>query len=76
MELEFTEEAGKDLQYIRDFLVEAGVLNCEQIVTDILSSADKLRSFPRLGVKVGRADAPDLIRDYFCRGFCLRYLIT
>jgi len=76
MDLEFTEEASNDIEHIQRFLIAAEAANHQQIVGDIVSSADRLLTFPRLGVKVSAANNPDLIRDYYYKTFVLRYLLT
>lgn len=76
MGLEFTEEASNDLEYIQTFLIDADVSNYQQIVADIIEAADNLLVFPRIGSKVANTAPPNEVRDYYHKGFCLRYLIT
>lgn len=76
MRLEFTEEASNDLEYIQTFLIDANVSNYQVIVADIIEAADNLLFFPRIGLKVAIAASPNEVRDYYHKGFCLRYLIT
>jgi len=75
MKLQFTEEASHHLEYIQGFLIEAGVANYQQIVADIIAAADNLLVFPRIGSKVDTL-LPNELRDYYHKGFCLRYLMT
>lgn len=75
MDLVFTDEAIVDLEYIHRFLIEAEVANHQHIVEDIISGADSLLVFPRLGVQVQQADTNDTVRDYYYKNFVLRYLI-
>ncbi len=65
MRIEFTPESLTDLERLRAFLRDAGAPYAKRVATDIVQGLEKLRQFPRLGLKVHRAPDPDLIRDLF-----------
>lgn len=76
MKLEFTEEASNDLERIGEFLKKSGVCNHQEIIEGLILGAENVLLFPRAGVKVSKARNPDIVRDYYYKKFCLRYLTT
>lgn len=76
MEIQFTDEANDDLEYIYQFLIDAGVANAAGILRGVIDAADNLLVFPKMGALVLMLKYSDEIRDYYHKNFCLRYLVT
>ena len=76
MEIQFTPESVADLEWLRQFLVEAGAPYAKRMANDIVQSLRNVQLFPRLGLSVQRAPVPDVIRDLYVGKYCVRYLIA
>lgn len=73
MKLIFMDEALDDIEYICEFLVEAGERKTDDIRYRIISSTGRLMDFPKLGVKVHQSCEWGDVRDFFSGHYCLRY---
>jgi plasmid stabilization system protein ParE len=75
MEIIFMDEALRDIDAIYDFLVEAKVVQADEIIGRVIASADQLRDFPKLGVRVHRSSQWGYVRDLYSGNYCLRYAL-
>jgi plasmid stabilization system protein ParE len=75
MEIIFMDEALRDIDAIYDFLVEAKVVQADEIIGRVIASADQLRDFPKLGVRVHRSSQWGDVRDLYSGNYCLRYAL-
>jgi plasmid stabilization system protein ParE len=75
MNLRFSPEAVDDLARLRKFIEEKNPTAAQRIAKDLLLGVEKLKVFPEIGLKVGRAFEPHRIRDLFIGRHTIRYLI-
>lgn len=66
------DEALEDIDTLYDFLVEADVIQADEIIERVIESTDQLRDFPKLGVKVHRSSHWGDVRDLYSGNYCLR----
>jgi len=75
MKLSYSPEAISDLIRLREFIEEKNPQATQRIASSIKKGINQLKSFPHLGVKVGRAPTPEFIRDLIIGNYTARYLI-
>ena len=76
MRLLYSEEAIQDLLRLREFIEIKNPLAAQRAAASIQKGVTQLKEFPRLGVKVGTAPDPDIVRDLIIGNYLARYLIT
>jgi addiction module RelE/StbE family toxin len=74
MKLRYTRRSINDLSRLRQFIAQHNPAAAKRIADQIVSSVEKLKDFPYLGVKVP-ASQSDAIRDLFVRDYTIRYLV-
>ena len=75
MNLKFTPEAIEDLTRLREFISNKNSHAAQRVARELLAGLDNLKIFPRMGIPVSSAPAPELIRDLFIDQYTARYLI-
>lgn len=76
MKLSYSPQAIADLKRLHDFIANKSPLSARKLALQIQEGAEKLKTFPRIGLPVSRAENPDLIRDLYVSHYTLRYLIS
>lgn len=76
MELQFKDEANDDLDYINQFLVDAGVVNAAGILSGVIDAAKNLLVLLIMVASVLMQKYIDEIGDCYHKNFCLFYLVT
>ncbi len=73
MKLEYTPQAINDLKRLHDFVAGKHPLAARRIALEIREAAEKLRTFPLIGLPVARAQGSEEIRDLYSGQYTLRY---
>lgn len=76
MKLNYSPQAVADLKRLYDFVADKSPLSAKKLALQFQEGAEKLKTFPSIGLPVSRADNPDLIRDLYVGHYTLRYLIS
>jgi len=76
MRVSYSDEAIKDLIRLKEFIKIKNPIASQRASNSIRKGISQLKDFPRLGVKVGSAPDPDVIRDLIVGDYLARYLIT
>lgn len=76
MKLRYTPESIDDLRRLYDFIAPKNPLAARKVAIEIQEAAEKLKSFPKIGLPVAKAVEPDLLRDLYIGNYTLRYLIA
>ncbi len=76
MKVSYSEEAIQDLARLREFIEIKNSSAAQRAAISLKKSISQLKEFPRIGVKVGSAPDPDIIRDLIIGNYLARYLIT
>ena len=72
MNRRFSPEAIDDLVRLRAFVEEKNPAAAQRIAKELLLGLEKLKAFPEIGLKVGRAFEPLRIRDLFIGKYTVR----
>ncbi len=75
MNVRYTPESIADLMRLREFIAIKNPVAAQRVASELLAGIDKLKLFPRVGVRVARAPQPELIRDLFVGDYTVRYLV-
>lgn len=76
MKLEYSPQSILDLQRLHDFVADKNPLSARKIAIEIQEAAQKLKSFPQIGLPVSRADESKNIRDLYVGKYTIRYLVS
>ena len=76
MKIRYTPEAIHDLDRLREFIEIKNPVASQRVAKELLLGIDKLKVFPKMGVRVLRAPQPELVRDLFIGNYTVRYLIA
>ena len=76
MKIRYTPEAIHDLDRLREFIEIKNPVASQRVAKELLLGIDKLKVFPKMGVRVLRAPQPELVRDLFIGSYTVRYLIA
>ena len=76
MKIEYTIDSINDLKRLRKFIEEKNPIAAKRIANELLSGAEKLKAFPKIGLPVLRAHDSEIVRDLFVGRYTVRYLIT
>ena len=74
MKIRYTPEAIHDLDRLREFIEIKNPVASQRVAKELLLGIDKLKVFPKMGVRVLRAPKPELVRDLFIGNYTVRYL--
>ena len=74
MKISYTPESIDDLIRLRQFIEEKNPIAAERTAKTLLSGIEKLKVFPRMGLPVGSAPDPDVIRDLYIEHYTVRYM--
>ena len=74
MRFRYTREAVHDLERLRAFAESKNPHTARRIAAEILEGIENLAVFHDMGLPVGRAPDPKLIRDLFVGNYTVRYL--
>ena len=74
MKIGYTPEAIHDLDRLREFIEIKNPVASQRVAKELLLCIDKLKVFPKMGVRVLRAPQPELVRDLFIGNYTVRYL--
>ncbi len=75
MKVNYSLESIHDLVRLREFIQAKNPNAAERIASELLTSIDNLKVFPRMGLPVSHAPNPDDIRDLFVSKYTVRYLL-
>jgi addiction module RelE/StbE family toxin len=75
MKIVFTPESIEDLSRLREFIEHKNPDAAKRIANFLVDGISKLKRFPYLGVEVGSAPNPELLRDLILGNYVVRYLI-
>ena len=74
MKISYTRESIDDLIRLREFIEEKNPIAAERIAKTLLAGIEKLKVFPLMGLPVGSAPDPDVIRDLYIEHYTVRYM--
>jgi plasmid stabilization system protein ParE len=74
VKISYTPESIDDLVRLRAFIEEKNPVAAERIANSLLSGIEKLKVFPRMGLPVGSAPDPEVIRDLYIEQYTVRYI--
>ena len=74
MKISYTPESIDDLVRLRGFIEEKNPVAAEHVANSLLSGIEKLKVFPRMGLPVGSAPDPEVIRDLYIEQYTVRYM--
>lgn len=74
MNISYTPESIDDLIRLRAFIEEKNPVATERVGSSLLSGIEKLKVFPRMGLAVGSAPDPEVIRDLYIERCTVRYM--
>jgi plasmid stabilization system protein ParE len=76
VKISYTPESIEDLIRLRVFIEEKNPVAAERIANSLLSGIEKLKDFPHMGLPVGSAPDPDVIRDLYIEHYTVRYMTS
>lgn len=76
MNILYAPEAIDDLNRLREFISEKNPHAAQRVAGELLEGINKLKTFPKMGIKVKLAPDPSIIRDLFIGSYTVRYLIA
>ena len=76
MKLQYTPQAVGDLQRLHDFVACKNVLAARKVAIEIQDAANRLKTFPKIGLPVSASPDPDLFRDLYIGNYTIRYQIA
>ncbi|GJM04551.1 MAG: plasmid stabilization protein [marine bacterium B5-7] len=76
MKISYAPEAIEDLTRLREFIEIKNPLAAQRIANEMLTGIDKLKIFPKMGIRVAKAPDPELIRDLFIGQYTVRYMFN
>jgi len=74
--IRYTPESIDGLIRFRGFIEQKNSVAAERIANDFLSGIEKLKVFPRMGLPVGSAPDPEIIRDLYIEHYTVRYMTS
>lgn len=74
MKIRYTPESIDDLIRLRAFIEEKNPVAAARVANALVSGVEKLKVFPRMGLPVGSAPDPQVIRDLFIEQYTVRYM--
>lgn len=75
MKLVYTDEAIKDLQRLREFIVVHNPPAATKIAAELVGKIELLPDFPQIGSPVGLAPDPESVRDMVFGKYVVRYSV-
>jgi plasmid stabilization system protein ParE len=75
MRLVYSEEAVSDLKRLRDLVAEKNPSAAAKIGAELVKRIDGIRTFPQMGLGVGKAPDPEIIRDFAFGRYEVRYAV-
>jgi len=76
MKINYTLDSINDLKRLREFIEVKNPTAAQRIANELLSGIEKLKVFPKIGLPVGHAQNPEIIRDLYTGHYAVRYLIS
>ena len=76
MKINYSPESIRGLVRLREFIEQRNPLAAHRIANAILEGIKKLKVFPNMGLPVGRAPDPKVIRDLYVGKYTIRYLVS
>ena len=76
MKINYSHESIRDLIRLREFFEVKNPIAAKRIANELLAGIDKLKIFPRMGLRVNRAPNPGAMRDLFVGQYTIRYLVS
>lgn len=76
MNVRYTPEAVNDLHKLREYIEEKNPAAARRISLELVAGIGKLKVFPKMGLPVGRAPDPDMIRDLYVGNYTVRYMVS
>jgi len=74
MKIEFSLDARKDLERLKEFIANKNPQSAIRIINELIEGINKLIKFPDLGKQVKQAPVPDALRDLYILDYHIRYL--
>jgi len=75
MKIVFTPESIEDLTRLREFIEIKNPDVAKRVANSLVDGISKLKGFPYIGVEVGSAPNPKIMRDLILGNYIIRYLI-
>ena len=75
MKINYSPESIHDLIRLREFIEVKNPVAAKRIAGELMTGIGKLKVFPRMGLPVGCAPDPEVIRDLFVGQYTVRYLV-
>lgn len=75
MRIRYSPQSIDDLKRLREFIEVKNPAAAKRIASSIITGINQLRMFPYMGVQVGLAPKPELVRDLIIGNYIVRYLI-
>lgn len=75
MKLVYTDEAIEDLKRLREFIAVHNPAAAARIPSELVGKIELLPDFPKLGVPVELAPAPESVRDIIFGKYVVRYSV-
>ncbi len=76
MRILYTSESIEDLKRLREFISVKNPHVAQRVAGELLEGINKLKAFPKMGIKVSLAPDPSIIRDLFVGSYTVRYLLA
>lgn len=76
MNIFYSPEAIDDIKRLREFISEKNPFAAQRVAGELLEGINKLKVFPKMGIKVNLAPDPSIVRDLFIGSYTVRYLLS
>ena len=74
MKIDFSIDARKDLERLKEFISNKNPKAAIRIVNELINGISSLLEFPDLGTRVKESPSPDSVRDIYVLDYHIRYL--